>query len=195
MTDTSGETGRAAQRRRTQGRILEAAARRFAEDGYERATIRGIAGDADVDAGLVMHYFGSKQELFRQVTSARPMPSVGEGPEGVAEAILAQLAGSQSSEPVQSLALLRSMLTHPNAAAAAHEGAERYQAEIRRSLTAPDAAVRAALIEALALGVVVSRHLLKSPVLAEASPEELARLLRPCLRSLTGADIGHNSDT
>jgi AcrR family transcriptional regulator len=195
VTDTSGETGRAAQRRRTQDRILEAAARRFAEDGYERATIRGIAGDADVDAGLVMHYFGSKQELFRQVTSARPMPSVGEGPEGVAEAILAQLAGSQSSEPVQSLALLRSMLTHPDAAAAAHEGAERYQAEIRRSLTAPDAAVRAALIEALALGVVVSRHLLKSPVLAEASPEELARLLRPCLRSLTGADIDNNSDT
>jgi AcrR family transcriptional regulator len=193
VTDTSGETGRAAQRSRTQDRILEAAARRFAEDGYERATIRGIAGDADVDAGLVMHYFGSKQELFRQVTSARPMPSVGEGPEGVAEAILAQLAGSQSSEPVQSLALLRSMLTHPDAAAAAHEGAERYQAEIRRSLTAPDAAVRAALIEALALGMVVSRHLLKSPVLAEASPEELARLLRPCLRSLTGADIGHDS--
>ncbi len=44
-------------------RIREAALRHFAEDGYERATIRGIARTAGVSAGLLRHHFGSKDEL------------------------------------------------------------------------------------------------------------------------------------
>ncbi|HMG62097.1 MAG TPA: helix-turn-helix domain-containing protein, partial [Streptosporangiaceae bacterium] len=51
---------RAEQRRRTEARILAAAAAVFVADGYERATIRAVASAAGVDAGLVMHYFGSK---------------------------------------------------------------------------------------------------------------------------------------
>ena len=50
---------RAEQRRRTEARILEAASRIFVTAGYERATIRAVASAAGVDAGLVMHYFGS----------------------------------------------------------------------------------------------------------------------------------------
>ena len=44
-------------------RIREAALRHFAEDGYERATIRGIARTAGVSPGLLRHHFGSKDEL------------------------------------------------------------------------------------------------------------------------------------
>ena len=51
---------------RTRRRILAAARRRFAEVGYERATIRAIAAEAGVDKSSVMQYFGSKQELFRE---------------------------------------------------------------------------------------------------------------------------------
>ena len=36
----------------------------FAELGYDRTTIRAVAAAAGVDAGLVMHYFGSKDLLF-----------------------------------------------------------------------------------------------------------------------------------
>ena len=46
-------------------RIREAALRHFAEEGYERATIRGIAQTAGVSAGLLRHHFGSKEELRR----------------------------------------------------------------------------------------------------------------------------------
>ena len=56
----------------TQARILDAAAGLFAEAGYERATIRAIAAAAGVDAGLVMHYFGSKVSLFRAVMHSAP---------------------------------------------------------------------------------------------------------------------------
>jgi len=40
------------------------------------------------------------------------------------------------------------------------------------------------------LGVIVSRHLLKLDELAEAPPEQVIELLRPCLRLLTRADDG-----
>lgn len=44
-------------------RIRDAAREQFAEHGFERTTIRGIAATAGVSAGLVRHHFGSKQGL------------------------------------------------------------------------------------------------------------------------------------
>ena len=67
---------RAEQRRRTEARILDAATQVFFSAGYDRATIRAVASAAGVDAGLVMHYFGSKQELYRRVIDAAPVPEV-----------------------------------------------------------------------------------------------------------------------
>ena len=46
-------------------RIRDAAIRHFADDGYERTTIRGIAATAGVSPGLLRHHFGSKEELRR----------------------------------------------------------------------------------------------------------------------------------
>ncbi len=194
MSDKDGvpgaETGtsRADQRRRTEQRILAAAARLFVESGYERTTIRAVAQDAGVDPGLVMHYFGSKQQLFRQVTHGAPAQQLSGTPDQVTEQVLAHLAGSLENEPVPSLAVLRSMLTNPEAAQVTTEGAERYRAQLSAAIPAPDADVRAALISAVILGVVVSRHLLKSRGLADVTPQQLTDLLRPCLRSLTAAD-------
>jgi AcrR family transcriptional regulator len=184
------ETGRsrADQRRRTEQRILAAATRLFVESGYERTTIRAVAQDAGVDPGLVMHYFGTKQQLFRQVTHGAPAQQLSGTPGEVTEQILGHLAASVENEPVQSLAVLRSMLTNPEAAQVTSEGADRYRAQLSAAIPAPDADIRAALISAVILGVVVSRHLLKSRGLADVTPEELTGLLRPCLRSLMAAD-------
>ena len=150
---------RAEQRRRTEARILDAAASVFVGAGYERATIRAVASAAGVDAGLVMHYFGSKQELYRRVIDAAPLPEVSGAPEEAAEQILATLAGRLASEPTASLALLRSMLTNPEAASVASVGMARYQAQIAQVIPADDASLRAAIISAIILGVTVSRHL------------------------------------
>lgn len=48
-------------------RIRQAALAQFAEHGFERTTIRGIAAAADVSPGLVRHHFGSKQALREAV--------------------------------------------------------------------------------------------------------------------------------
>jgi len=58
VTDNAGDlTARA--------RIREAAITHFADEGYERATIRAIAATAGVSPGLLRHHFGSKEELRR----------------------------------------------------------------------------------------------------------------------------------
>jgi AcrR family transcriptional regulator len=175
---------RAEQRRRTEARILDAASRVFVTAGYERATIRAVAAAAGVDAGLVMHYFGSKQELFRRVIGAAPVPEVSGAPGQATEQILATLADRLANEPVASLAILRSMLTNPEAATIISEGMARYQAQIAQAIPAGDAGLRAALISAVILGVTVSRHLIKSDELASADPAQVISLLRPCLLSL-----------
>jgi AcrR family transcriptional regulator len=181
---TPPPSSRAEQRRRTEARILDAAARGFLTAGYERTTIRAVASAAGVDAGLVMHYFGSKLELFRRVIDAAPVPEVSGAPEQAAEQILATLADRLASEPVASLALLRSMLTNPDAARAASAGIARYQEQITRAIPADDASLRAAIISAITLGITVSRHLIKSDDLASADPAQVISLLRPCILAL-----------
>jgi AcrR family transcriptional regulator len=188
VPEPEARSARAEQRRRTEARILAAASRLFVDSGYERTTIRAVAHAAAVDPGLVMHYFGSKRELFQRVTQARPMPELSGTAEQVTEQILAMLTAPSSEAPAQSLALLRSMLTHPEAAQAWREAADRFHAQISQPIAAADADVRAALVSAVVLGVVVSRYLLRSPGLSDASPQQVADLLRPCLRSLTRAD-------
>jgi AcrR family transcriptional regulator len=182
---TPPTSSRAEQRRRSEARILDAAARLFIADGYDRTTIRAVASAAGVDAGLVMHYFGSKQELYRRVIDAAPVPEVSGTPTEAIEQILATLADRLASTPVASLALLRSMLTNPEAASVAGAGIARYEAQIAQAIPGDDADLRAAVISAVILGVTVSRHLLKSDELATADPAQVIRLLRPCLLSLT----------
>ena len=183
---------RAEQRRRTEARILDAATQVFLTAGYDRTTIRAVASAAGVDAGLVMHYFGSKQELYRRVIDAAPVPEISGTPAEATEQILAALASRLANEPVASLAILRSMLTNPEAAGAASAGIARYEAQIARAIPAGDADLRAAIIGAVTLGIMVSRHLIKSDELATADPARVIELLRPCMLSLAACP-GHSA--
>jgi AcrR family transcriptional regulator len=60
---TPGASGPAFEDLTARARIRQAALDQFAEHGYERTTIRGIATAAGVSPGLVRHHFGSKQAL------------------------------------------------------------------------------------------------------------------------------------
>ena len=53
-----------------------------------------------------------------------------------------------------------------------------------QAIPADDASLRAAIISAITLGVMVSRRLIKSDELATADPAQVISLLRPCLTSL-----------
>ena len=45
-------------------RLLAEARRQFLERGYQRTTLRGVAGACCVDPALVSYHFGSKRKLF-----------------------------------------------------------------------------------------------------------------------------------
>lgn len=49
----------------TRQRILEAAAALFAQRGFEGTSVRQIAAGAGVSLGMIRHYFGSKDGLYR----------------------------------------------------------------------------------------------------------------------------------
>jgi AcrR family transcriptional regulator len=182
VTQTQGI--RARQREETQRRILTAARHLFAQVGYERATIRAIASAASTDPGLVMRYFGSKQELFSQVAGMSPDDGLTGTPEEVTEYLLTSLAAKLTEEPSATLAMLRSMLTHPEAAEEVRAAANRQERQLAAAIAADDAEARAGIIGAITLGTLIARHLLQLDGLAAATPAQITGLLRPCLQSL-----------
>ncbi len=82
----------------TRADVLAAARTRFARVGYDNATIRAIATDADVDPALVHHYFGTKRDLFREavafpVDADRLLASIGDRPVDEGARQLARVRG------------------------------------------------------------------------------------------------------
>lgn len=164
--------------------MLAAACRLFSESGFDRTTIRAIAAAAQTDPGLVMRYFGSKEELFAAAAQLPPGEPAAGPPGQVADRLLASLISKLESEPTSTLAMLRSMLTHPEAAATVRAAVEQQQRQLSDTLDAPDPALRTALFGAITLGLVVGRYLLELDGLRDATPEKVADIMRPCLRLL-----------
>ena len=71
----SPRTGRRAGESGTREAVLEAARERFADLGYDGATIRAIAADAGVDSALVHHFYGTKEQLFAEAVGFPAVPS------------------------------------------------------------------------------------------------------------------------
>jgi AcrR family transcriptional regulator len=185
MSTTKPPTARARQREQTQARILASARRLFADSGYDRATIRAIAAGAEVNPGLVVHYFGSKEELFRQAASLPPVTTDPQTPEQLAEYLLGSLAVKFEGLSAMAMAALRAMLTYPEAGEEIVRGAINQQMrQISTAIPADDPDLRAALISTTILGVVIGRHLLQLDAFRDASPEQVIDLLRPCFQSL-----------
>jgi AcrR family transcriptional regulator len=90
--NNGGDTGfrrwqrRPAERRRE---ILDAAVQVFGARGFDCATIAEVAREAGVSAGTVVHYFGSKGELFEEALRDRFLEEVAGG-----EALLAAHRGT-----------------------------------------------------------------------------------------------------
>jgi AcrR family transcriptional regulator len=188
MSESTPRSPRAQQRIDTQERILTEARRLFAEAGYDRTTIRAVAAAAQVDAGLVMHYYGSKEQLFALATRTEIPQVTGDTAEEIAEQLLDRLRQSLIEEPVGSLAALRSMLTRPDAAAEVRGNAQADRVKVSKAIPGDDGDLRAAVISAVLIGAVLGRHLIKLDQLADADPDQIVELLRPAILSLTKAD-------
>jgi hypothetical protein len=135
-----------------------------------------------------MHYFSRKEALFARATAAPTLTLPGGTAEEVAEQLLDRMHESLTDEPAGSLAVLRSMLTHPESAQDIRASARTYKDQIAAAIPGDDADLRAAIVSAAILGVVLGRHMIKLDHLADADPDQIVDILRPCVRTLTRAD-------
>jgi len=177
------------RRKRSETAILDAARELFAESGFERTTIRGVASRAGIDAALVMQYYGNKERLFAEAARWNELDP------GFAEASVEQLPAvlvadlfehfEHAMDGEAAKALLRNCLTHPSALASMkNEIMCECAAMVAAKVEATDAELRAALFTACMMGLAMGRYLIELPHLDTASQADVERLLIPALAAL-----------
>jgi AcrR family transcriptional regulator len=172
----------------TRNAILAAARRRFADDGYERATIRAIAADAGIDPSMVMRYYGSKDGLFAAaVDIALRLPALEDLPPGrrgetLVRHFLSLWEGERADDVLS--ALLRSAVTNE---AAAERMRTIFAAQVGPALArSPEGPARAALIASQMLGVALCRYILRLPEMVAMDADALVRSLAPTVDRYLG---------
>ncbi|MGW8361302.1 TetR/AcrR family transcriptional regulator [Streptomyces wedmorensis] len=172
-------------------RILDAARAEFAERGYDKASVRGIARAAGVDPALVHHYFGTKDEVFAAAIEvsfepASVVPAIVAGPRDAIGERLARFFIGVWENPVSRaplLATVRSALTHEAAAKVLRTFVLRRLLErIAAELDVPEPALRAELAASQMIGVVIMRYVIKVEPLASADPEAIVAQVAPTLQ-------------
>ncbi|MGW0119158.1 TetR/AcrR family transcriptional regulator [Streptomyces sp. NPDC003327] len=172
-------------------RILEAARAQFAERGYDKTSMRGIARAAGVDAALVHHYFGTKDEVFAAAIEvsfepALVVPALIGGPrDTIGERLARYFIGVWENPATRAplLAILRSALTH-EAAAKVLRGfvLRRLLERIADALAVPDPRFRAELAASHMIGIAILRYVVQVEPLASADPERIVEQVAPTLQ-------------
>jgi AcrR family transcriptional regulator len=175
----------------TREAILAAAGRHFAQHGYDRASLRGIAAEAGVDQKLIAHFFGSKQRLFVAAVGLPFNPG---------EVLPAILAGDPDSIGERLAGLLEDVLEQPElhqrltgvvrAAASEPEVARMLREFLTRELFGPaaemlgteDGPFRANLVGSQIVGLVMARYVVAIEPLASMPPKALAAAVAPTLQ-------------
>ncbi len=187
---TPRRTGRRPGNPDTRGAVLAAARSRFAQDGYEGATIRAIAAEAAVDPALVHHYFGTKPALFR-AAAAFPADAgalrevLAEGTRTERVTALARFffrVWEDEEDRAQLRSVLRSAMTHDDAAALLRTFVSReLLGPIAETLQVEDPGVRLPLAAAQMIGIAMLRYIVRIEPLASTPTEELVARLVPVL--------------
>lgn len=194
---TGGGAGRRPGAPDTRLEILEAAKRVFAANGYDRATIRAIAGEAGVDPSLVHHYFGKKDQLFAASIDL-PFPP--------AEAVRAAFAGRRDEagrllaetfftvweqEQARSslLGILRSAMGGEDQAVAAFRQfiTNELQSRVVPMIDGDDASLRALLMASHLVGVAMTRYVVKLEPIASVPAHRIIELVAPRIQSYLDA--------
>ncbi|MEV6070601.1 TetR family transcriptional regulator [Nocardia sp. NPDC052001] len=195
----NSRSGRRPGRSGTREAILDAARVRFAEVGFDRASIRSIATAASVDPALVHHYFGTKQELF---TAALEIPidpdvilaRIAAAPlEELGETIIRTVVSVWDSPiGVQAIAGFRTLLTTADPALARAFLLEVVLKDVRARVDSPPGtgAKRAVLAASQLAGLLVTRKIVPIEPIASMPVEELAAAVGPNIQRYLTGDLG-----
>lgn len=192
--------GRRPGRPDTKALILQAAKAEFAEKGFDRATLRGIALTAGVDPALVLHYFGSKDDLLLAALEVpfdprEVLPALtAAGIDGLGGRIARQFVTIWDTKEMQVplVALVKSSLSSEAAAAQLRDGLVRMvMAPVAAVIGTEDAPLRAQFVASQLLGLAVARYVLRLEPLASAPPEVvIAQIGATLQRYIEAVDTG-----
>jgi AcrR family transcriptional regulator len=183
-------TGRRPGAGGTREKILAAARSHFGEVGYEGGTVRGIATTAEVDPALVLHYFGSKQGVFRAamdfpIDPAEFIPRLlAPGLAGLGERLTRFFLDTWDSPAGQPLlGLIRSVVGNASAAAIMREFISReVLGRLAKALEVDQPQLRASLAASSLIGLAVLRYVVKLEPLASAPSEQVASWVGPAVQ-------------
>ena len=175
----------------TRQAILEAATRRFATEGYQRAGVREIAADAGVTAALVNRYFGSKEKLFAEVIerALHSRHKLQGQRRDLADHLARVMVYGQEGAPGRvrtPLLLLLHSAPEPRAVKLFRRDLDRTALPLLAKQIGDDEAVRAAMAMALLTWFAMMHHVHRPKAFADASGEELVALLSRSLAACIG---------
>jgi AcrR family transcriptional regulator len=187
---SKGRPGRRPGPSSTRSEILVSARTLFASRGYHGTTVRDIAADAGVNAALVHHYFGSKEQVFvaamnlplnpadliSRLRDGGPRAALGER---VVRLFARTWRDPATGQPLQ--ALLRTAASTEQGATMMRQFVEdvmlpRVSAELGVSR------VRAAGAFSQLIGFALAATILRTEPLASASEDEVVALLAPSVQ-------------
>ncbi|HEX4434239.1 MAG TPA: TetR family transcriptional regulator [Acidimicrobiales bacterium] len=186
----------------TRGEIVEAAKRVFAAKGYDGASLRAVAREAEVDPALVHHYFDGKASLFVAAMALPFDPGVipmHEHPDAMA----ARAGGVPGLSPGKMV--ITGFLTMWDQAEGTGSSFASCVAGMAASVNVADAMrefvseriwekspvnegesddmtrQRRALVSSQLMGLAFIRYILRVPPISTTTPEEIARWAGPTL--------------
>jgi AcrR family transcriptional regulator len=177
---------------RSRRAILEAAREHFATYGYDKAGMRAIAAQANIDPSMIIRYFTNKETLFAAAVDIDlRLPDLREVPERrrgrrLAEHFMSLWEGDDRNEALP--ILLRSAITH-GLAGERLRNVYTEQVHLRIAQVTPpdDARKRAGLVSSQLMGIALTRYYLHLPGVVDRPADEIIADLAPTLqRYLTG---------
>jgi AcrR family transcriptional regulator len=178
----------------TRDEILAAARRLFAQHGFQATTMRGIAAEAGVNAALVHHYYGNKEQLLvaamnlplnpavviEQLRDAGPREQIGER---LVRFFVRTWRDPSTGQPLQ--ALLRAAAATDINAATMRQFIENVMVpRVATLLDVPPLRVAGAFAQLL--GFALAGTIIRAEPLASASEDDLVALLAPSVQRYLG---------
>lgn len=190
--------GRRAGGEDTRTALLDAAREVFIARGYEGATVRSIAAKAGVDAAMVNHWFGGKENLFAQAVLKLPFdPTVlvarllDGPPEQIGERIARNFTtiwDATGGGPFA--AIVRSVTSHEGVANALREFfLHNVFGRITEGLDVDRVDLRASLCASQVVGMGMVRYVVKFEPLASADVDTVVAAVGPTLQRYLTGDI------
>lgn len=176
--------------------ITDAAGAEFAEKGYDKASLRGIARRAQVDSALVHHYFESKAGLFAEVVRLPVRPdriirsAFDVSDDRLGESLVHTVLSAWEHSSVKSIGVtvLRSAVSDSAAGRLIRQfllrelkGAVAGRIE-DSGVDRAEADLRATLVLTQMAGALMFRHVLELEPLASMSVDDLTARLSPAVQ-------------